>query len=131
MVLFHLFFLLRTTIQPNIRVLVDLFLLFAHDHATKIYGPLPYIPPLYTTIRPKIRVLTNLFLLFVHDHSTKIRDRSYSLMYSCLNCVNISYAYSWQYCPCFHVSTALISCTLHLWLLFLRNFHVNSKLMRN
>ena len=39
MVLFYLFFILYTTIRPKIRVLIDLFLLFAHDHSTKIYGP--------------------------------------------------------------------------------------------
>ena len=69
--------------------------------------PLSYILPLCTIIRPKIRVLINLFVLFVHSHSTKIRGHSYSLIYSFLNCVNISYAifkavlplYSYQYCP--------------------------------
>ena len=91
MVLFHLIFLLCMTIQPKIRVLIDLFLLFAHDHSTKLYGPLSFILSLfcarpfdqklgssliyffylYTTIRPKIRVLINLIFLFVHDHSTK------------------------------------------------------------
>ena len=104
MVFFHLFFLLCTTIQPNIRVLIDLFLLFAHDPSTKMYGPLPYILPLWTIIRTKIWVLINLFLLFVHDHSTKIRGH---LTYSFLNCASISYAlfkavlpsHSCQNCP--------------------------------
>ena len=72
MVLFHLFFLFCTTIQPKIRSLIDLFLLFAGDHSTKIYDPLSFILSLCTTIRPKIRVPTDLFLLFVHDHLTKI-----------------------------------------------------------
>ena len=36
MVLFHLIFLLCTTIRPKIRVHTDLFLLFAHDHSTKL-----------------------------------------------------------------------------------------------
>ena len=53
MVFFHLVFLQCTTIRPKIRVLNDLFLLFAHDHSTKIYGLLLVI------------------LSFVHDHSTK------------------------------------------------------------
>ena len=44
------------------------------------------------TIWPKIRVLLNLFLLFVDNYSTKIRVHSYSLIYSFLNCANISYA---------------------------------------
>ena len=39
MVLFHLFFLLRIAIRPKIiRVLIGLFLLFVHDHSTKIRG---------------------------------------------------------------------------------------------
>ena len=113
MVLFHLFFLLCTTIRPKIRVLIDLFLLFAHDHSTKMYGPLSYILPLCTIIRPKTRVLIDLFLLFVQDYSTKIRVQCYSLIYSFHNCANISYAIFMaalplyfvrythvQYCPC-------------------------------
>ena len=44
---------IRTTIRPEFRVPTDLFLLFAHDHSTKIYGPLSFN------------------LSFVHDHSTK------------------------------------------------------------
>ena len=43
-----------TTIRSEFRVPTDLFLLFLHDHSTKIYDPLPFI------------------ILFVHDHSTKI-----------------------------------------------------------
>ena len=54
MVLFHLIFLLCTTIRPKIRVLTYLFILYAHHHSTKIYGPLSFI------------------LSFVHDYSTKI-----------------------------------------------------------
>ena len=37
-VLFYLSFLLCTTIRPKIKVLFDLFLLFLHDHLTKIRG---------------------------------------------------------------------------------------------
>ena len=51
MVLFHL--ILDTTIWPKIRVLIDLFLLYAHNHSTEIYGPFSFIFSL------------------VHDHSTK------------------------------------------------------------
>ena len=43
-----------TNIRPEFSFLSDLFLLFAHDHSTKIYGPLSFN------------------LSFVHDHSTKI-----------------------------------------------------------
>ena len=106
---------------PKIRVLIDLFLLFAHGHSTKMYGPLSYVLPLCTTIRPKIRFLINLFLLFAHDHSTKIRVYSYSLIYSFLNCANISYAIFMSvlflyFVRDIHVSTALIMCTLYSWL---------------
>ena len=44
---------------------IDLFLLFAHDYLTKIYGSLSFIFLLYTAIRPKVRVLIELFL-YVH-----------------------------------------------------------------
>ena len=53
MVLYHLFFLLYTTIRQNYMVLFLIFLL-------------------YTIIRPKIRTLTYLFLLFARDRSTKL-----------------------------------------------------------
>ena len=43
----------RTTIRPEFSVPTYLFLLFAHDHSTKIYG------------------LLSFNLSFVHDHSTK------------------------------------------------------------
>ena len=42
-----------TTIRPEFRVSTDLFLLFAHDHSTKIYGYLSFN------------------LSFAHDHLTK------------------------------------------------------------
>ena len=42
-----------TTIRPEFKVPSDLFLLFAHNHLTKIYGPFLFI------------------LAFVHNHSTK------------------------------------------------------------
>ena len=107
MVHFHLFFPLCMTIWPKVRVLIDLFLLFASDHSTKMYGPLSHILSLSMIIRSKFRVLINLFLLFVHDHSTKIRGHSYSSIYSFFNCANISYVifmavlllYSCQYYP--------------------------------
>ena len=43
-----------TTIRPEFRVPTDLFLLFAHEHSTKVYGNL------------------SCNLSFVHDHSIKI-----------------------------------------------------------
>ena len=54
MVLFHVLFLLCLTVRPKIMVLSDLFLLFVHDHLTKIYVPFSFIP------------------YFPNDHSTKI-----------------------------------------------------------
>ena len=53
-------------------VLTDLFLLFAHDHLTKIYRPLLFILSFVYDHSIKIRVLIDLFLLLVHDHSTKL-----------------------------------------------------------
>ena len=95
MVLFHLFFLLCSIIRPRLRILTDLFLLFADDHSKKyivlfhlfsfIYyffsarlfdqklgSSLVYLFYLYTTTWSKIRVLIDLFLLFAHNLSTKI-----------------------------------------------------------
>ena len=66
------FFSLGTTIQTKIRVLIDLFLLFAHDHWKKIYGFLSFILSLCTTIWTSIGDLNDLFLLFVHEHSPKM-----------------------------------------------------------
>ena len=72
MVLFHLIFLLCTTIRPRLRVFTDLFLLFAHYHSSKMYCPLSFIFSFVYNHSTKIRVLIDLFLLFVHDHSTKL-----------------------------------------------------------
>ena len=84
MVLFHLFFFfctrpfdqniwpsfiysffLHKTIRPKIRVLIDLFLSFTHDHSTKMYGPLSFI------------------LSFVHDHSTKHLQPHWFILFIC------------------------------------------------
>ena len=46
----------------------------------------------YLTIRPKIRIFINLSLLLMHAHFTQIKNNSYSLIYSLLKDVNISYA---------------------------------------
>ena len=90
MVLFHLIFLLCTTIQPKIRILIHLFLFsFAQDHPTKLYYPLSFILSLCTTFRPKIRVLINLLFLFVHNHLTKLEVTLN--LYFFLNCANISF----------------------------------------
>ena len=67
----HLLFLLCTISWPKINSLIDLFLLFAHDHSTKIYDHLSFILSLCTTIPLNIRVYMNLYILLVHVHSTK------------------------------------------------------------
>ena len=61
MVLFHLIFLLCTTIRPKIRVHTDLFLLFAHDHSTKVYDSLSFI-----LSRPfDLKIRSTLIYLFI------------------------------------------------------------------
>ena len=65
---------------------------FTNDHSTEIYGCLSFILSLVDDHMTKIRVLINLFISFVHDYLTKIRVHSYPLIYSFLNCANISYA---------------------------------------
>ena len=50
---FIYFFYLYTTIRSKYMVFIHLFLLFTHNHSTKIYGPL------------------SCFLFLVHDHLTK------------------------------------------------------------
>ena len=72
MVLFHLIFLLCTTIRPKIRLLINLFLLCVLDYSTEIYGLLSFVLSFVHNHSIKARVLTDLFLLFAHDHSTKI-----------------------------------------------------------
>ena len=71
MVLFNLIFLLCTSMRTKIRVLIDLFLLCAHDHLTKMYRPLSFTLSFVYDHSTKMRVLIDLFILFVHDHSTK------------------------------------------------------------
>ena len=63
-----------TTIRPEYRVPTDLCLLFAHDHSTKIYGPLSFILSFVHNHSTKVRVFNDLFLLFVHGHSTRLYD---------------------------------------------------------
>ena len=65
---------IRTTIRPEFRVRTDLFILYGHNHSTKIYGMVFFhlISLFSTTIRPKIRVPIDLFFLCARDHSTEI-----------------------------------------------------------
>ena len=44
------------------------------------------------TIRPKFKDLINFIFIFAHDHSTKVRGHSYSLIYHCPSCANVSFA---------------------------------------
>ena len=90
MVFFHLYFLLSTTIQPILKVLTDLFLLFAHSHSTKMYrslwfvllfrtiwpklgSSLIYFFYLYTAIQPNYMVLFHLFFLLCTTNRPKIK----------------------------------------------------------
>ena len=69
------------------------FFLHAHNHLIKICGPLPFVITfVHDHSTKKIRVLVYIFISFVHHQSTKTRRHSYSLIYSLINCVYISYA---------------------------------------
>ena len=60
------------TIRPEFRVPTDLFLLFAHDHSTKIYGPLSFNLS-FVHDRSTKNYGSHWFISFTwHDHSTKI-----------------------------------------------------------
>ena len=80
------------TIQPENRVPIDLLLLFAHDHSTKIYGPLSFnlsfVHNLFdqkprsslifffyvqTNIRPKYMILFHLFFLLCTTFRPRLR----------------------------------------------------------
>ena len=71
MVLFHLIFLLPKTILPKIRVYTDLFLLFAHDHSTKVYCPLSFTLSFEHKHSTKTYGLLSFILSFVRDHLIK------------------------------------------------------------
>ena len=103
-------FYLSTAILPKTRVFIDLFFyLYKTIRQNYMFVFLWLIFPFCTTIRPKIRSsLINLFFLFVHDHSTKVRCHSYFLIYSFLNCANISFAI-------LTADTAFIFRTPYLW----------------
>ena len=93
MVFLYLLFLLCTTIRPRLKVLTYLFFLQAHNYVIKICGPPPFIITfVHYHSTKKIRALIYIFISFVHDHSTKIKRHSYSLIYSLMKCVYISYA---------------------------------------
>ena len=105
MVLFHLFFLC-TTIRPKIRVAINFFLSFAHDHSTKIYDRLSFIFSLCTTIRSKISVLNIFFFYLYTTIRLKLgRSHYYSLIYSFLNRANISFAMFMALLPLYFVSS--------------------------
>ena len=108
-VLFIYLFIICTRQFHLINVLINLFILFVDDHSTNyMFVFLWFIFPFCTTIRPKIRSSLISFFVFVHDHSTKVRCHSYFLIYSFLNCANISFAI-------LTADTAFIFRTLYLW----------------
>ena len=74
-----------TNIGPEFRVPTGLFLLFAHDHSTKIYGLLTFNLLLWTTIRLKIKVFIDLLFLFPHDYSTKLYGPILFILSLCKN----------------------------------------------
>ena len=57
-----------TTIRPEFRVPTDLFLLYAHDHSTKTYGPLPF--NLSFCARPFDQKLGSTLIYFFYLHRT-------------------------------------------------------------
>ena len=75
MVLFHLFFLLHPIIWPRVMVIIDLFIdlfiLFAHDHLTNIYGPLSFALSFEKDHSTKLYGLLSFSFSSVDDHSTK------------------------------------------------------------
>ena len=104
---------------------LSLILSFANGHSNKNLGPHWFISFIYarpfdqnkcssfiysfSSGRPVDQKLGSslTFFLFVHDHSIKIRAHSYSLIYSFLNCANISYTLFiaiWCLSPCYHAS---------------------------
>ena len=90
------------TIRPKIRVFIDIYLSFAHDHSTKSYDLLSFIYSFFVHDHStKNRVLINLLFLLVHDHSTKLRV-------TLLRCANISFAI-------FMADNALIFLLLCFW----------------
>ena len=88
MILFYLFFLLCTAIRPDIRVLIDLFRLFAQDHFSsffvcsffcawpfdqKLGSSLIYFVYLHTTIRLKYMFPFYLYFLLYTTVRSKIK----------------------------------------------------------
>ena len=122
-VLFHLFFLLFTTIRPKLGSSLIYFLYLYTTIRPNYIVLFSLFFLLCTTIWPKTRVLINLFILFVHNHSTKVRSHSYSLIYSFLHCADISFAKR---------NTSLISFALFLAvvpLYFVRYIHSSTTFM--
>ena len=74
---------------------LDLFLLCARDHSTKLYGPLSFI------------------LSLVNDHSIKVRGHSYSLIHSFLNCANVLFAIFKAVLPLYFVRYIQSSTSYH------------------
>ena len=64
-------------IIPKMRIITDLFLVFAQDHSTKIYGPLLFIR--YFT-RPFNQKLRSSLIFFFHEHTT-IRPKYVVFLY--------------------------------------------------
>ena len=107
MVLFHLFFLLCTTIWAKIRVIIDLFRLFANDSLTKIFGALSFI------------------FSFAHDDSTKNQGHHWFIYFPCKRPFdqNIwsSFIYSFLMCATIRPKIRVLT---YLFLLFVRDHSI-------
>ena len=69
---------LCTTIRPEFRIPTGLFLLYAHDHSTKIYGPLSF--NLSFCARPFVQKSGSTLIYFFYLHTT-IRQEYMVLFY--------------------------------------------------
>ena len=139
---------LYTTILQKYMIFFHLFFLCAQPFDQKLGFSLIYFFYLYTTIQQKYIIVFHLFFLFarpfdqklgssliylflfVHDNSTKVRGHSYSLVYSFLNCVNISLAIFMAILPLQFVrpisgSTAFIFCLVAVFIAVLPFYFVH------
>ena len=150
MVLFHLFFLLsffvgsstirffhlhttfsRDDSTKKIRILIDLFLLVAHNHSTKMCGSIPFILSFVHDHSTKKSTVPHLFIYFIctwafnqNQGSLLVFNLLFSKLCQCfLRYIHSSAALIYSL-YCIHVSTALIFRTLYsLSLYFVRYIH--------
>ena len=128
------FFFLHMTIRQKHMIFLHLFFLCARPFDQQLGSSMIYFFYLHTTIPQKYMIVFHLFFpcaqpfdyqlgsslsfLFVHGHSTKVKGHSYSLIYSFLNCANISLAIFKVILPLYFArsisgSTVFIFCWLY------------------